>query len=98
MKYKALLMKDGFILESKNARFTKILINLGYELQEEEAEDGEKFKAEPETIEVPEFEKVTVDQIKTILEENEIEFGTKETKTELYAKLMQLEGREKTND
>lgn len=98
MKYKALLMKDGFILESKNARFTKMLINLGYELQEEEAEDGEKFKAEPETIEVPEFEKVTVDQIKTILEENEIEFGTKETKTELYAKLMQLEGREKTND
>lgn len=98
MKYKALLMKEGFILESKNARFTKILINLGYELQEEEAEDGEKFKAEPETIEVPEFEKVTVDQIKTILEENEIEFGTKETKTELYAKLMQLEGREKTND
>lgn len=98
MKYKALLMKDGFILESKNARFTKMLINLGYELQEEEAEDGEKVKVEPETIEVPEFEKVTVDQIKTILEENEIEFGTKETKTELYAKLMQLEGREKTND
>lgn len=92
MHYKAILEKDGFKIASKNSRYTKMLLGLGYELVDEAGPEDKKVKVEPEKIVIPEFEDITVEKIKKTLDEHGIEYESKESKTQLYAKLMRIEG------
>ena len=85
--YRATFEKDGFSITSKDKRYSKMLLDLGYEPVDKKAKEE---VPKDTTFEVPEFDAVTVDQIKTILTENGIEFGSKDSKTELYAKLLQI--------
>lgn len=85
--YRATFEKDGFTITSKDERYSKMLLDLGYKPVDKKAKEE---TPEDTTFEVPEFDAITVDQIKTILKENGIEFGSKDSKTELYAKLLQI--------
>lgn len=85
--YRATFEKDGFSITSKDKRYSKMLLDLGYKPVDKKAKEE---VSEDTTFEVPEFDAITVDQIKTILTENGIEFGSKDSKTELYAKLLQI--------